>query len=77
MCLTAHMGVKISNVFVEDVHLSDHNCVLFFNLNFSCKQTLLKSKSHTCIITEPAAVRFFVMFDSSLFYNGNCHDSAV
>lgn len=53
---------------MEDVHLSDHKCV-FSDLNFSSNQTLMKSKTHQCIITETTAERFSVMFDISLRSN--------
>lgn len=68
--LVFSLGLNIGNVFAEDVHLSDHNCV-FVELNFSSKQTPVKLKTHRRIITETTAERFSIMFDSSLLFTGN------
>lgn len=58
--LSETLGLNVANVYVEDVHLSNHNCV-FFDLNFPSEQISLKLR--TGIVMENSTDEFSVMFD--------------
>ncbi len=60
--LVFSLGLHIGNVHVEDVHLSDHNCV-FFELNVPPEPRPVPIRAERRIITETTAERFCAMFD--------------
>ena len=60
------LGLDISNVSVQDVHLSDH-CLVLFNLHFSPEPKPLEVRSQRCVISANTADSFSAMFDPLLF----------
>lgn len=59
------LGLDISHVTVQDVHLSDHFLVSF-DLHFDSDPTPLEVRCQRRVITANSADRFCEMFDSSL-----------
>ena len=60
------LGLDISNVSVQDVHLSDH-CFVLFDLHFSPEPKPLEVRSQRRVISANTADSFSAMFDPLLF----------
>lgn len=63
--LVFSLGLNVANLCVEDVHLSDHSCVLF-DLILTTDSVPLEIRSQRRIITEDTADRLSAMFDPHL-----------
>ncbi len=72
--LVFSLGLSIKNVFLEDLHVSDHSCV-HFEFNFPRDLPPQKMKAHRRVITQDVAERFSASFDPRLL--SGCNDSEV
>ena len=61
------LGLDISNVSVQDIHLSDH-CLVLFDMHFSPEPKPLEVRSQRCgLISANTADSFSAIFDPLLF----------
>lgn len=65
------LGLNAANLCVDDVHMSDHCCVLFVLIS-GPEPVPSELRCQRRIITENTVVSFATLFDFTLF--SECHD---